>query len=104
MLQELSEQGIAELAEIHSEPYAIFFFTPLCGTCKVTLRMLEIIESMHSNIRLYSANVNYMPRLVSEWRIASVPCIIILDQQKVVDIIYASRSVQYLSEKLKNVL
>jgi thioredoxin-like negative regulator of GroEL len=80
---------------------ALFFYTPLCGTCKVGESMLEIIVEMAPSLPLYKCNINSMPQVAQEWRIESVPCLIIIQEGQMADKVYAMRSVPYLYERLK---
>jgi thioredoxin-like negative regulator of GroEL len=59
-----------------SERRFIFFYTPLCGTCKLTERMLQVILAMNPELPVVSCNINFSPQLAREWQIESVPCIV----------------------------
>lgn len=56
---------------------ALFVYTPLCGTCAVARRMLEVAEASLPGVRLFAANINTMPGLADAYRIESVPCLIL---------------------------
>lgn len=57
-------------------PLAVFVHTPLCGTCKATRRMLEVVEAMMPELPLAAANLNVMPDLAQTFRIESIPCLL----------------------------
>jgi thioredoxin-like negative regulator of GroEL len=78
----------------------IYFYTPLCGTCQVASRMLQIIEKM-VDIEIGKVNLNYHSNLAKQFEIESVPCLIFFRKGKVVDTVYAFHSVPFLYEKLK---
>ncbi|ANE47856.1 hypothetical protein SY83_17915 [Paenibacillus swuensis] len=84
--------------------FALFLYTPLCGTCKVAMRMLEVIEAMHPNLELYRTNVNFAPGLVQRWRITSIPCILLFQKGRVTKSIYAMHSVDGLYQLLKPII
>jgi hypothetical protein len=68
--------------------FHLFLYTPLCGTCKLTERMLEVIEAMEfaPPTELYKSNVNLCAELCRSWHITSVPCMV-----KMVDGVPADR-------------
>ena len=72
---------------------ALFFFTPFCGTCKLTERMLNIVLETGNIIPLSKMNINYAPFLRDSWKISSVPCLVILQNGAPVQIQYAMSSV-----------
>lgn len=74
--------------------FAVFLYTPLCGTCKVGSRMLDVVGTMRPDFAVLQANVNAMPKLIQEWRVESVPCLIHLDGGAVVRKLYAFESVE----------
>lgn len=80
---------------------AILFHTPLCGTCKAAERMLNIAEAAGVPAKLYKMNIAFAPRLRETWRIASVPCLVVLKDGEPVRFEYAMRSVVHLYEVLR---
>ncbi|WP_134701466.1 thioredoxin family protein [Ammoniphilus sp. YIM 78166] len=91
MIQELSitewEKGSFE-----SLTY-LYLYTPLCGTCKVGEKMLEVVMEMLPDVPLYKMNINLVPQLAEEWRIESVPCLISMQDKTPIHKVYAMRSV-----------
>ncbi|CAM4430563.1 thioredoxin family protein [Paenibacillus phoenicis] len=80
---------------------ALFFVTALCGTCQLAEKMLEIVLASGPCIPVSKLNINYTPILRELWRIASVPCLIVLEDGVPVRQEYAMRSVVDLSEWLR---
>lgn len=54
----------------------VFFYTPLCGTCKVGERMLEVLAALNPRTILGRCNINFSPQLARNWEIESVPCLV----------------------------
>ncbi|WP_253735819.1 thioredoxin family protein [Paenibacillus sp. FJAT-26967] len=100
IMQEWNEQTIQRAVSEHRS-FAVFFHTPLCGTCKVARRMLEVLIQMEPAIPLKACNANYMPGFVQEWQISSVPCIVVIERGRVVRTLYAMNSVEYLLSELR---
>ncbi|QNK56386.1 thioredoxin family protein [Paenibacillus sp. PAMC21692] len=101
-LQELDEYQLKRLAAAQVGRTAVLFTTPLCGTCKVAERMLEIVEAAGCDYPLYKTNINFTPRLRDDWQIESVPCLVLLKNGKVISKEYAMRSVDYLYSLMKS--
>ena len=99
-MRELSQQELLEIVSRQEESFAVFLYTPFCGTCKVTERMLEIIMTMRPSLPLYKSNINFLPQISREWQVASVPCIAIFEQGQDKQLIYRMQSVDELYRKL----
>jgi len=98
---EIKEHEILRPSNSPLEREAIFFYTSLCGTCKLGERMLDIIDSMNNHIPIRKINISYAPNLRDSWRICSVPCLVVLNNGKPEQFEYAMRSVDYLYDILK---
>ncbi|MDQ0875409.1 thiol-disulfide isomerase/thioredoxin [Paenibacillus sp. V4I3] len=100
-MQELTGQELLErLSRTQEGSFAVFLYTPFCGTCKVTERMLDIIMTMLPFLPLVKSNINFLPQITREWQISSVPCIVIIEQGKEKEFIYRMQSVDELYRKL----
>ncbi|MEK4627486.1 thioredoxin family protein [Solibacillus sp. FSL R7-0682] len=80
---------------------ALYIYTPMCGTCGVAKKMLEVIEQLLPDFPLGMTNINYMEQLAYELKIESVPCLIISEDGQITEKIYAFQSVPFLYEILK---
>jgi thiol-disulfide isomerase/thioredoxin len=98
---EINEKVYMNLTSNKLGKEALYFYTPLCGTCKIGERMLEIVNTMNNQIPIRKINMNYSPILRDLWQITSVPCLVVLQDGKPEQFIYAMRSVDYLYELLK---
>jgi thioredoxin-like negative regulator of GroEL len=100
-MQELSQQELQDkVSETNVGSFAVFMYTPLCGTCKVTERMLDIILTMKPSLPLVKCNINFLPQISQDWQIASVPCIVIIESEKEKQFIYRMQSVDELYRRL----
>ncbi|WP_139992927.1 thioredoxin family protein [Paenibacillus paridis] len=100
-IQEIDEKSLFNLMSSGSGKTAVYFFTPLCGTCKLGERMLEIAELTGTSVPLYKLNINYAPRLREQWKIASVPCLVLLENGEPLQKEYAMASVDHVYSLLK---
>ncbi|SDS39899.1 Thioredoxin [Paenibacillaceae bacterium GAS479] len=99
-LTEISEKSFLSLGRLHRKE-ALFFSTPLCGTCKVAERMLAIAAAAPGAMPVAKLNVNFAPQLRERWRVTSVPALVVLEDGQPVRIVYAMRSVGDLYEALR---
>lgn len=80
---------------------AFYLYTPMCGTCQVTTRMLNIITELLPSLTLGKANLNLVQEVAELYRVESVPCLLLTENGKLREKVYAFQSVPFLYEKLK---
>jgi len=80
---------------------AYYLYAPMCGTCQVASKMLEVVEELLPNVRIGQANLNYIEDLAIDQQIESVPCLIIAQNGQIREKIYAFQSVPYLYNRLR---
>lgn len=90
------ERTEAELLQrVHAKmTFCVYIYTPLCGTCKVAERMLEVVGAMRADLQVDRVNIHVIPSLVRLWQVESVPCLIKLDQGQLAQKMYAFESVE----------
>ncbi|QUW23277.1 thioredoxin family protein [Sporosarcina sp. Marseille-Q4063] len=80
---------------------AVFYlYTPICGTCAVASKMMNVISVMKPNIPIGKADLNYIEDLAIDYQIESVPCLLISKQGVLQEKIYAFKSVPDLLMKI----
>ncbi|MEX2460848.1 MAG: thioredoxin family protein [Paenibacillaceae bacterium] len=99
-MEEWSQKELLEYAEQTDTIFAIFLYTPLCGTCKLAERMLDIIMTMQPALPLYRSNINFLPQISQDWQIQSVPCIVIKEAGKAKRMIYRMQAIDALYKQL----
>ncbi|USB33587.1 thioredoxin family protein [Paenibacillus sp. YPG26] len=100
-LPEMKEQELTIRTQPASGREAVFFYTALCGTCQLGERMLEIVQAADPSIQIGKININYAPVLRERWRIASVPCLVLLEAGEPIQFEYAMQSVDHLYKLLQ---
>jgi thiol-disulfide isomerase/thioredoxin len=80
---------------------AFYLYTPLCGTCQIAGKMLEVVTKLLPDLPIGKADINYLPEISETFFIESVPCLVIFSEHQVKEKIYAFQDVPYLYEKLK---
>ncbi|WCK55296.1 thioredoxin family protein [Aneurinibacillus sp. Ricciae_BoGa-3] len=81
--------------------WALYLYTPMCGTCAVAEKMLEIVLATTPDIPLFKSDVNYIAELARSWKVESVPCLMLFETGRLRDKIYAMESVVKLHSLLK---
>ncbi|MFC0214674.1 thioredoxin family protein [Paenibacillus chartarius] len=71
----------------------VMLYTPLCGTCKVALRMLDVVEAADPALHADRINLNVRPELAERWRVGSVPCLVRVRKGEVSGMLYRISSV-----------
>ena len=79
---EISEQEWLQRKVVSIGKEAVYFFTPLCGTCKLGEQMLRVVKATGGTIPLVKINVNFAPALRERWRIESVPALFIIEARE----------------------
>lgn len=79
--------------QIESNDYLLYIYTPFCGTCQLARAMLTKIESVHKEDIFYEMNASLHPEFMQEYQVESVPCLLIKNENKVKEKIYAFKSI-----------
>ncbi len=82
------------------ELVAFYLYTPLCGTCAVASKMMNVVTALKPDVSIGKTNLNYVEVLATEYQIESVPCLLIKRKDHPVEKVYAFQSVQNILEKL----
>jgi thioredoxin 1 len=80
---------------------AYYLYAPMCGTCQVASKMMEVVEELLPSVKIGQANLNYVENIAVDQQIESVPCLLISENGKISEKIYAFQSVPYLYNRLR---
>jgi thioredoxin-like negative regulator of GroEL len=100
-LKELNQHELAGLLDRIAHPFALLVYTPLCGTCKLAERMLDIVQATGVAIPMFKININYAPAMMRNWKLSSVPCLALIRESEPIQFEYAMQSVDRLYELIK---
>jgi thiol-disulfide isomerase/thioredoxin len=82
-------------------PKSLFYlYTPMCGTCAIASKMMDVIAVMKPDLPIGKADLNYVEELAVDYEIESVPCLLIQKDGEVIHKIYAFHSIPHLLEKI----
>ena len=99
-ITELTEKQLYELAHMQVGKAAVLFTSPFCGTCKVAIKMLEVVAETNISYQLYGANINFTPFFREKWQIKSIPALVLIENGSIVKTVYAMGSVSDLYKQL----
>ena len=96
-----SKQHIADITQnFDQDKHLIFGYTPMCGTCKVSERMLDIANEI-LDLPIVKADLNFHADFSEQYQIQSVPVLMVMSKDEELKRIYAFQSVPSLLENLK---
>ncbi|WP_026830067.1 thioredoxin family protein [Exiguobacterium antarcticum] len=72
----------------------LYVYAPMCGTCAIASRMLEIVEATKDGEWIEQANGNFIPDFLEQAQVMSVPALLKIEENQVVSRLYAFQSVQ----------
>ena len=69
-----------DISEVKQQPAAVIDFSATwCGPCKMLAPVLDkIAEGMEGKAAFFNADVDENPELAQQFRISSIPCIVVL--------------------------
>ncbi|MDQ0255243.1 thiol-disulfide isomerase/thioredoxin [Evansella vedderi] len=74
-------------------PLLLYFYTPMCGTCKMAKGFLEILENIEQTPPIYKLDINLFKEYGELWKIKSVPCLIYYEKKMPLNKLYAFESI-----------
>jgi thioredoxin-like negative regulator of GroEL len=95
-MKELNKKELDGLIFFNKSVTALYFYSPLCGTCKWASKMLDVTLEALQYKNVYKCDINLMPGVASTWQIESVPCLVIMKGRQIVERVYAFKSAAHL--------
>ena len=68
-----------------NKPVLLDFWAPWCGPCRMVGPILEEIAGERSDIKIGKINVDEQPELASQFRVMSIPTLIVIKDGKIVN-------------------
>ncbi|MGG1661095.1 thioredoxin family protein [Brevibacillus sp. NRS-1366] len=99
-MQEVNEMILNQLLK-DQKSFALFVYTPMCGTCKLAERMLNVTSEALPTVSIYQLNINTAHAFVEHCQVTSVPALLLFEKGELVAQHYAIQSVAFLYDVLK---
>jgi len=81
----ISKENFHEEVIRAEKPVLVDFWAPWCGPCRTVLPMVEEIAGERSDIKVAKINVEEQPELASQFRVMSIPTLMVFEGGKVVN-------------------
>jgi hypothetical protein len=101
-IPKLTERELLDMRWRGDAPFAVYVYTPWCGTCKIGERMLTVVMALEPGAPVYKSDINYLPTITREWKIESVPCLVFIENRRVKDKLYRMNSVDVLLAHIRD--
>lgn len=84
MVKKINEQEFLSEAKT-AEAAVVDFNATWCGPCKMLAPVLETVsEELSGKVQFYSVDVDECPELAAEYRVQSVPCLVMMKKGELV--------------------
>ncbi|WP_213583473.1 co-chaperone YbbN [Paenibacillus sp. J2TS4] len=93
---ELTEEDLIRKVGEREGEFAVLVYTPLCGTCKLALRMFGIVSEAIPGMAVYQCNINFAPMAVRTWNLTTVPSVLLFNEGQLIDRLNRIQSVDAL--------
>lgn len=100
-MQEVSRAELDALCR-ERRTFALFVYTPMCGTCQLAKRMLTVAQEALPAVPVYQINLNGTPSVAERWQITSVPALLLFADGEPRERHFALHSAPFLYEVLQS--
>ncbi|MFJ7977519.1 thioredoxin family protein [Peribacillus sp. NPDC096379] len=99
-MQEWNETELNDAIQ-RDKTVCLYLYTPMCGTCQVASKMLTVALELYPELKSGKMNMNYSPAISTQYKVESVPCLLLFKEGQLIEKVYAFQSVPYLYALLK---
>ncbi|MBC1550650.1 thioredoxin family protein [Listeria sp. FSL L7-1434] len=86
---EIWEKETLSAAQKNDADFVVFFFTPMCGSCQIASRLVDVVlEADSIKHEVAKVDLNYVPEIAQNLEITSVPALVKFKNGKPADLSY----------------
>ena len=89
---QVNEKNFREEVVNADRPVLMDFFAPWCGPCRMVVPIVEQIAEEREDIKVVKINVDEEPELASQFRVMSIPTLVVFKDGAVVNQAVGARS------------
>ena len=82
---QVNKDNFQEVVLNSDKPVLVDFWASWCGPCRMVAPILEEIANERSDVKVCKINVDEEPELAAEFRIMSIPTLIVMKDGKIVN-------------------
>ena len=82
------------------KPVLLDFWAPWCGPCQMVLPLVEEIANERLDIKVGKINVDEEPELAKQFRVMSIPTLVVMDHGEIVKRVVGARGKEEILELL----
>lgn len=97
----LSKENFEKEVTNSEKPVLIDFYADWCGPCRTVSPLVEQIACEHPEYKVCKINVDEQPQLASEYRITSIPTLLVFENGKVIKSLVGAAPKQQILDMLK---
>ena len=88
----VNEKNFREEVVNSDRPVLIDFFAPWCGPCRMVVPLVEQIAEEREDIKVVKINIDEEPGLASQFRVMSIPTLVVFKNGRVANHAVGARS------------
>ncbi len=84
------------------KPVLLDFYADWCGPCRMVTPIVDEIASERSDIKVGKINVDNQPELAQQFRVMSIPTLVVLKDRKIVSQSVGAKTKEQILEMLSD--